>query len=191
VSVRPATDGDAALVAVLHASEIREGFLSSLGVRFLTRLYRRIVRSANSFLFVHDAGGRVLGFAAGTEDTASLYRSFLLTDGLAAGLTAAPQLARCWRQVLETLRYPSVANGLPSSELLAVAVDPSVRGRGVGRALVETAVTEFGSRGVPDARVVVAARNEAAIGLYRSCGFHSVGQIHVHHGTVSEVLSWP
>ena len=44
-SVRPGPRRDASAVASLHARLIAEGFLSSLGPRFLTRLYRRITRA--------------------------------------------------------------------------------------------------------------------------------------------------
>ena len=60
--------------------------------------------------------------------------------------------------------------------LFGLAVDPAVRGRGVGRALVE-AVLEA-ARSAPDTRLVqltVAASNTAARGLYAACGFEVFG----------------
>jgi ribosomal protein S18 acetylase RimI-like enzyme len=190
VTVRIAGPADAAAAARLHAEAIEEGFLSRLGPRFLTLLYRRIVRDRRSFVFVAEQDGVVVGQAAATEDVGRLYRQFLLRDGLLAGAVAAPRLLREWRSVRETLRYPSEGAALPKAELLAVAVSGTSRGRGVGRSLVAAANEELVRRGVPDARVVVAASNGAAIGLYRSSGFRPAASIEVHAHTTSQVLTW-
>ena len=188
--IRPGVKADAVAAARLHAGQISEGFLSSLGPRFLTLLYRRIVVWPGSFLVVADEDGVVVGHAAATEDVGGLYRQFLLRDGVLAGVLAAPNLLRQWRTVLETARYPSSHDDLPAAELLAVAVDAGSRGRGVGRALVLAANEELGRRGVDDARVVVAASNAPALGLYRSSGFRPSTTIEVHADTRSQVLTW-
>ena len=48
--LRTGTVADAAAAAALHAGQISEGFLSILGPRFLTKLYRRVARTPGSFL---------------------------------------------------------------------------------------------------------------------------------------------
>jgi ribosomal protein S18 acetylase RimI-like enzyme len=188
--IRAGVDADAEQAARLHAEQIAEGFLSSLGPRFLRLLYRRVARWPRSFLVVADEGGTVVGHAAATEDVRGLYRQFLLHDGVLAAAVAAPRLARRWRSVLETLRYPSSQAQLPSAELLAVAVASQLRGRGIGRALVNAANDELARRGVSDARVVVAAANAPALALYRSSGFRPASSIEVHADTRSQVLTW-
>ena len=190
MTVRPGLRGDAPAAARLHAGQIGEGFLSSLGPRFLTLLYRRIVAWPGSFLLVAEEEGTVVGHAAATEDVIGLYRQFVVHDGLVAGVVAAPHLVRRWRSVLETARYPSAQAELPSAELLAVAVDSGWRGRGIGRALVLAANEELSGRGVRDARVVVGGSNAAALALYRSSGFRPSATIQVHSDARSEVLTW-
>lgn len=181
--------------ALMHATQIDEGFLSYLGAGFLGRLYRRAARSKRSFVLVaRDRGGQVVGFLAGTEDTAELYRAFLRYDAVFAIPRAAPRLATRWREAFETLAYgrrPSSLPGQPvAAELLSMAVLPSRRGQGIGRRLVEAFVAEMLRRGVPSARVVVAAGNRAAIGTYQSCGFLHAGTLALHRGRDSEVLVW-
>jgi ribosomal protein S18 acetylase RimI-like enzyme len=196
--VRTGTEADASAAASLHASQITEGFLSSLGRPFLTRLYRRVARSPQSFVLVAQQDDTVVGFVAGSEDVRVLYRSFLLHDGVAAAISALPQLARSWRRVVETLRYPTGGGAepdgerpLPPAELLAIAVAPDARGHGTGRQLVDALTNEFRRRGVDAVRVVVGADNDAAIGLYERCGFAKAVRIEVHRGTASQVLTWP
>ena len=57
----PPSKEDAARVAQLHAAGINEGFLATLGPRFLRRLYERMVASRRAFLIVaydpQDGGG--------------------------------------------------------------------------------------------------------------------------------------
>jgi ribosomal protein S18 acetylase RimI-like enzyme len=191
--VRAGTEADAVLAAALHASEIREGFLPSLGRPFLERLYRRIVKSPGSFLLVAADDSTVVGFVAGSENVRALYRSFLLHDGAGAAIVALPRILRSWRRVVETLRYGAGGDPstLPAAELLAIAVAPEARGRGVGRELVAALTTEFRRRGVDAVRVVVGADNAAAIALYEHCGFARAVRIEVHRGTPSQVLTWP
>ena len=50
--VEPARPDDAGAVARLHAGGIAEGFLSTLGPRFLTHLYRAMSGRPNATLFV-------------------------------------------------------------------------------------------------------------------------------------------
>ncbi len=191
MNIRAGIAADAALAASLHASEIGEGFLPSLGRPFLERLYRRIVKDPGAFLLVAEDDGPAVGFVAGTDDVRALYRSFLLHDGVPATLLALPRVVRAWRKVLETLRYPAGEAELPSAELLAIAVAAGQRGKGVGSQLVEALTDEFDRRSVPAVRVVVGAANDAAIALYRRGGFRPVARLEVHRGTPSQVLVRP
>lgn len=191
MNVRVGTEADVYLAATMHASEIGEGFLPSLGRPFLARLYRRIVRAPRSFLLVADDDGRAVGFVAGSEDVGALYRAFLLHDGAAAALRALPRIVRSARRVVETLRYPAGDADLPAAELLAIAVAPDARGRGIGHALVDAFTAELRRRHVEAARVVVAADNDGAVRVYQACGFKPAARIEVHKGTTSQVLTWP
>jgi ribosomal protein S18 acetylase RimI-like enzyme len=202
IEVRAGTHADAAIAAALHSSEISEGFLPSLGPRFLARLYRRVVRSSGSFLLVALDDGKAVGFVAGTEDVRELYRTFLLRDGVIATLAALPRVTSSWRRVVETLHYGASAGkrgkrgehegvqALPPAELLAIAVAPEARGRGAGSLLVEALTAEFARRGIRAIRVVVGAGNESAIRLYERCGFTTAAGMEVHKGTPSQVLTW-
>ena len=187
LAVRAAVVSDAPQLAALHAARISEGFLPTLGPRFLTRLYRRIATSPRAFAYVAVDDGTVVGFAAGSDDVGRLYREFLLRDGLVAAFAAAPRLLRSSRRVVETLRYPSSADvdSLPRAEILSVAVAVRAGRRGIGRRVVAAAVAEFDRRGIDAVKVVAAADNEAAERLYTGEGFTEVHDLAVHGGTAS------
>jgi ribosomal protein S18 acetylase RimI-like enzyme len=191
MTIRPGTTQDARRAAQLHASGISEGFLPRLGPRFLTRLYRCVVKDDRSFLFVAEEQGRIVGMIAGTEDVHALYRRFLRRDGLVATIVAAPRVLRHAGAVLETLRYGgSSGTDLPPAELLAVAVDGAARGRGLGRELVDALNSEFERRAISSSKVVVGATNDHALHLYRGCGYRDASTVEVHRNITSQVLVW-
>lgn len=61
-----------------------------------------------------------------------------------------------------------------ASELSYVGVIPSHRGRGVGRQLVGWAIRDCGERGFRKLSLSVDVRNEPALQLYQSFGFHRI-----------------
>lgn len=187
---RLALPADVDRIAQLHAARINEGFLTSLGVPFLRRLYRRVLRSPDAFIIVEDHEHDVVGFAAGVADLGALYRRFMVHDGPLAALRAAPRLVRAIPRVLETMRYPTTTADLPDAEILALAVAADHAGRGIGRQLVDAATTAFRDRGIDAAKVVTTSDNPAALAMYRACGFVSTVKVEVHAGRESEVLVW-
>jgi len=196
-AVRTGALGDAGAAAELHARLISDGFLSSLGPRFLHRLYRRIVLSDGSFLLVAEGGGAVVGFVAGSTAVGRLYGDFLRRDGVAATLQAPLRLAMALPRVLETLRHGRGAGtdasgpGAVGGELLAVAVDPRWRGRRLGGRLVEGFLDELESRGATSGRVVVGADNAAAVAMYRRAGFAPARTFEFHRGVASLLMETP
>ncbi len=190
--VRLATEGEARVAAALHAEGIPTGFLSLLGPRFLAHLYRRIVADTGSFLLVCERRGRVVGFLAGSTDVASLYRSFLLHDGVAAALPVAGRLVTNWRRARETLAHGSSGRATKGrgAELLAIAVDPSERSRGTGTALVAAFLDEVTALGGTSAYVVVGEDNGAAVALYDRAHFTERDRFELHPGTTSLLLQW-
>ena len=118
-----------------------KGFLTILGPSFLRRLYRRVARTPGSFLLVVEDGTDTVGFLAGSTDVSGLYRSFVLRDGVCRCVRlrrpAASLLAPgAWRPFATARAAPPTG-----AELLAVAVDPAVRGRGAGTLLVDGFLT--------------------------------------------------
>ena len=190
--VRLGTDTDAVAAGLLHAEQITGGFLSLLGSGFLTRLYRRICRSSSSYLLVAEEGGQVVGFVAGCTDVRGLYRAFLLHDGLVSAFGAFGRLLRGWRQAFETLRHGS-GDGVGTGrgvELLAIAVDPSHRGRGIGQQLVAAFLQRVIASQEHAAYVVVAVENAQAVGLYRRAGFVGRDEFELHAGSASLLMQW-
>ena len=192
-TVTLAAVADVPAIARLHANRIEEGFLSTLGRRFLERLYRRAIVSEHAFVVAARADdARVVGFVAASIDTSAFYKDFLRHDAVVAGFLAAPHLIRHPRHVWETLRYGTArADTLPPAEILSTAVAADHQGKGIGRSLVAAALGEFAGREVSSAHVVTGSTNSAAIAMYTRAGFRRFSTTEVHRGVVQEALLWP
>ncbi len=77
-------------------------------------------------------------------------------------------------------------------EVKGLAVDPAMRRRGVGQALLRAAVAEAAARGARRLTLRVLAPNAAARALYASCGFREEGilrgEFHLEGADVDDVL---
>lgn len=194
VTVRAASRSDLPTVARLHSEGIGGGFLSRLGQGFLEELYAVMVAEPDSIVLVAEDGfGRVVGFIAGTRSTSGLYRAFLLSwHSVRAVSRSWRAMARVsvWREAFETLRYGGDGQAPDGGELLAMAVDESERGRGVGRELGQRLIDGFRANGVVRAIVVVGADNLPAQRLYGSLGFGDPRHFEVHAGRPSVMMTW-
>ena len=59
----------------------------------------------------------------------------------------------------------------PAGALYDIVVDPAHRGHGVGRLLLDAAITALAERGAPRVLLSTAERNDAAQGLFERAGF--------------------
>jgi ribosomal protein S18 acetylase RimI-like enzyme len=190
VTFRAMTEADAEAVARLHKEEISLGFLSSLGRRFLRVLYLGLLRSGEAVVYVAEADGRVVGFAAVTERVGGLYRKVLrshwwrLIPILLPRLVSPAVVRHCW----ETLRYPSRdhAEDLPEAELLAIAVSRDAARAGIGRELLDRVLAELWARGVPAVKVLVNQILDRANAFYQTMGLRRARTIEIH-GQVSNI----
>ena len=197
VVIRPARGADAAMMARLHAAELPEAFLPTLGHRFLGQLYRALASDPQAVALVAESVDGVVGFATGVVSVGGFYRRFARRHGPAAALAAAPRLVRptVLRRLLETVRYPATATGtagqLPDAELLSIAIAPSHRTNGIGRTLADGVLRGLAERGATEIKVVVGGANGGANRFYEKVGFHAAGQLSVHQGTPSNVWTRP
>ncbi len=191
IEIRSARTDDAAALARLHMDGIASGFLPSLGFRFMRTLYAAMIEWPDAVIRIADSGVPV-GFVAGVADTDRFFSYFYRRHGLRAGATAVPKALRpdVLRRAWETARYSGGNEDFADAELLSMAVDASVRRRGLGHRLGVEFLEELEDRGTEIVKVVVGSDNAAAISAYRKMGFEPAGTTEVHPGEVSEVLEW-
>jgi len=176
-------------IAQLHIEGISTGFISSLGIRFVTALYEAIIKTGTCYGFVTD-DDKVVGFVAFTTSLGHFYKSIILKKGFRFAFLLARKMLSLKRikRVVETLFYPSRIKemNLPEAELISIAVAQQARQMGLATRLVEKGFAEYQRRGVEKVKVLVYAENNAANRLYQKCGFEFAEQIK-SHGLTSNI----
>ena len=184
------SDTDARALARLHVAAIPDGFLSSLGERFLAEVYRAIASSDQAFVYVaRDQNAAVVGFICGSLDTSRVLWSFgcarphVLLRALGSGGVGRTVA----RKMFETARYPgrAAATGMPKPEIMNFCVDESWRSEGVGRQLFESLVDRFRTLDIERFSIVTGAEQISAQEFYARVGADPVGGFDVHEGQPS------
>jgi len=134
MQIRHIATFDAPAVAALHIEGISAGFISSLGIDFVTALYQAIAKSKSSFGFVAEENSEVSGFVALSTNLNELYKSIILKKGLRFALLLASKMFSLKRikKVFGTLFYPGKAKkmNLPPAEILSIVIAPEGRRKG-------------------------------------------------------------
>lgn len=179
-------------VAELHAGSIDQGFLSSLGIPFLTVLYRAIDRSPCSVLLVERDSTGVIGFVSGGSGMGPIYRQ-MLRSFPALFLALAPIFLqpRKISGILDILRHGAKRDGrgdLPEWELFSIAVNQSARGSGAAGHLYQSLCAHARAQGVPAFRIVVGDSLGRAQRFYIRLGAKPVGTVRLHGDATSTVF---
>ncbi len=179
-------------VALLHANNINQGFLSSLGVDFLVLLYQAIDEDQFSSLIFAVENEQVVGFVTGTLGMKSVYRQLFRywPRLLPALIPSLVRPRRIWR-IIEILRY-SRGNkqnnlNLPSAELLSIVIDPAFRGHHYSGSLYQQLKDFFVHHGENEFKIIVGGTLAPAHRFYRKMGAIPVAEIEVHRGVRSTV----
>lgn len=175
-------------VAQLHIEGIKEGFMHSLGHKFVRLVYQAIVESDKAFGFVAVRDGKVSGFISCAENTGAVSKEVLRRNLFKLLWAYLPKMLRLKniKNSIETLLYPvRLGNDLPSAELLAMVVAHQARGLGLGRKLVEASCNEFRKRGVWVFKTMV-DELFTSNDFYKHIGFKAVGK-YCHHGDMHNI----
>lgn len=178
-------------VAELHVGNIDQGFLATLGVRFVSLIYRAIDESRDSVLLVEERDGRVVGFVSGGIGMGSIYKG-MLRYPFRLAFSLLPSLSRPGRvlRVLDILRYSRGKDqqvDLPDAELLSLAVSPAYRGQQVAERLYRRLVDHFNASGVPAFKITVGDALAPAHRFYQRMGAVPSAKVEVHEGEASTV----
>lgn len=180
-------------VAQLHIANIDRGFLSTLGIGFLSLLYQALDEGEDSMLLTIERDGRVVGFAAGGTGMRPVYRRMLRRAPRLA-LALLPVLLspkRAWR-IIEILRYSrssEQSSAWPRAELLSIALDPAYRGQHLAEVLYQRLAELFKRRGVAEFKIVVGSPLGPAHKFYQRMGAVPIAKTEVHQGESSIVYS--
>lgn len=173
-------------VAKIHMDCINQGFLPTLGDKFLVLLYESIEAAPDSALFVERIDGKVVGFVSGGRGMGSIYRQMLkrwprLISALFPALLSPRKLKRIFEIVWFSRKQKPVP-GCPAAELFSIAVQDSARGTGVAVRLYRALMEYFALDGETAFCIVVGDSLAPAHHFYQRMGAVPVAQISVHDG---------
>lgn len=179
-------------IAELHIANIDQGFLATLGVGFLSLMYRAIDEAHDSVLLFEERDDRVIGFVAGGIGMAAIYKR-MLHSPFRLGFALLPVLLRPRRlfRIFEILRYShrkgSQNSGLPKAELLSIAVAREYRGQQIAERLYQRLSDHFSMIGIVSFKITVGNSLEPAHRFYRRMGAELATTVEVHRGERSTI----
>ncbi len=184
-----ASENDAAQIAKIHKEEISEGFLSSLDVSFLEKLYLSVIKSGLGFCVVAKENDDVEGFIAGTVDIDKTYSYFFSKYFFQSVAILLPKVfdLSFLKKSFETLFYPKKESGLVKAELLTIAVKNELQGKGIAGQMFEIFISEMKNRNIKEFKVLVGEELKPAIKFYEKHGFVFFIKTVVHGDKASRV----
>lgn len=182
-----ASPKEAVEIAQIHKREIKEGFLSSLPLVFLKKLYTCVIK--NDFCVLAKEGNEVIGFIAGTMDVAKLYSFFLKRYLFYSVFILFPKVFNLLslKKITETLFYPKYEKELPKAELLTIAVKKDFQGQGIAKKMFEVFILEMETRKTKVFKVLVGEKLKPAISFYEKSGFELLKETEIHKGQKSRI----
>lgn len=182
MNVHLAKKEEAWQIAKIHHQEIKDGFLSQLGEKFLFQLYKSIASSPYSFIIVAEKNNQIIGFVSGSINVNKLYKNFLKKYFLKTFFILLPKIFKpsIIKKIIETLHYPYQKKTLPRPELLTIAVKKQFWGQGIASLMFKTFISEMEKRQVEQFKVIVGENLSSAINFYKKAGFvfHSLFSVH-------------
>lgn len=177
--------------AKLHCALITEGFLTTLGVPFLTLLYRSIDQDKGSAFLVEKVNGEVVGFVTGASGLGRIYRKLLfqphrLLFALRGCLFSPIKIYRIFEILIFSVKKEGAVQ-LPSEELLSIVVSKNFQGNGSAERLFWSLCNHFASKGVDSFKIVVGGNLDRAHAFYQKMGCIPCVELQVHRGSKSIV----
>jgi len=177
-------------VAELHMTSIKTGFLTSLGVKFLTLMYRCIDEADFSTLIVKYHDTKLVGFVTGSLGNKSLakkmlYRPLDLLIALIPNIFSIKKII----QIFEIFNHISGSNRdrYPKAELLTICVNSDYRRKGVAIELYQKLSNYFESKSISKF-VIIVGQSLKANSFYLNQGAELVDEIKIHNNINSNVF---
>jgi len=182
-------------VALIHLSCIDQGFLSSLGLSFLTLLYECIDHDENSTLIIEKKNDNVLGFVAGGKSMKTIYLQ-MLRQFHRLCLALFPSLINPVKlyKIIELFCFgksKQLGTSIPQAELFSIAVIDAERGRGLAKKLYNSLAQKFTMQGESAFCIVVGNSLNRAHGFYTKMGAQRLDVVSIHKGQTSTIYKHP
>ena len=128
-------------ISRLHMKAFPDFFLTKLGFSFLSTLYTGYAEDADSGIIVAEVKGKIIGFIAYSNDYARFYKGLIKHHIIRFAVCSAFAAIRHPSYIKRLLgafkKSDSVVKVEKYVELASICVDPRVKSKGLGTALID------------------------------------------------------
>jgi ribosomal protein S18 acetylase RimI-like enzyme len=177
MNIRAAHKSDFIDFAEIHVKAFGNFFLTSLGIGFLRTYYKASLKSRESIAFcATDQDGKIIGFSSGCTKAVGFHKRLLLVNffpfliqGISLVFTNPKAILRLVKNLEKNENAFDDGN---YSELLSIAVLPSNKGFGIGKALIRAFEEEAHKRGCKKISLTTDyTENTDVLSFYQNSGY--------------------
>ncbi len=188
--IKQAIKKDAAKLAVLHKTEIPTGFISSLNIKVVKKLYETLISRAIVITISDEKS--IIGFVSCTLKTKQLYITFFKRNffSVLPYFMLKVFSISFIKKVFETLRAPAKTRnqkGDDIPELLSIVIDHNQQAKGLGKLLLDRLEKELKTKNISKYKVVAGEKLMAANRFYQKYGFDFIRKTEIHKGEQSNI----
>jgi ribosomal protein S18 acetylase RimI-like enzyme len=177
--MRLMTNLDLEAVVAIHLQSFPGFFLTFLGPKFLSLLYKSILNDHEGIVIIASADERIEGFVAGVIRQSGFYwrliekRKWSFALAAFGGLLRKPSIAP---RLIRALKRPQESRSASAEAcLMSMAVRPESQGKGIGKQLVRAFCQTLAERGVKALCLTTdQENNEQVKRFYQTVGFQVV-----------------
>lgn len=207
VKIRPMRSTDLASVVAEHQASLPDGLYARLGNRFLHTYHSAYLASPGTASFVAELDTRPVGFVTGIVSAtghrlamkkawprlaAAAALALLQRPATLRPALLAPTAASCLRHSARLLQRdpPRASTATATAVLTYLAVTATVRGRGVGDALVQAFLHQAQLSGCTKVTLATQAGADGAASFYAQRGWTPESLHRTPTGRPLQVMAW-
>lgn len=166
----------------IHCASLPDDFLPQLGRDFLEKtFYPAVIACERAALLIdRDQRGIACGFIIVTQDSGQFLSQIIRTHLWSFVLTGIRSSLRSWGHFRRNVQilFSSVfgKDTHPAGEIYIIAVNASMRGKGIGARLVNAAEEYLRQNGIAAIKIKTLTSNEDWIGFFKKAGWDVIDQ---------------
>jgi len=189
--IRKALNTDCKALATLHKENIPSGFLSSLPIKALEKIYLHILEE--EIIFVNSPNDECNGFISASMNTENLFSNFAKKHFIVMFFWVFKKIftINFYKKIIETFLAPKKMKidheNLEIPELLSIVVSSQVQANGIGFKLLKALENHFLQNRILQYKVLAGENLISANSFYQKNGFELIKKVEIHKGEFSNL----
>lgn len=187
--VQKAIFKDAKEIAILHKENINKGFISSLGIDFLTILYQYLIKDEIVITYKND--NKVVGFISASFKTSGMMKNFIKKNFFKVTPTIIKNIKiKFIKKIFQTILEPKKVKStikMELPELLSIVVDKNYRGSKTAKQLLNSLEENLKQNGFEQYMVMAGEELIPANKFYIKNNFTIKTKVEIHDKKLSNI----